>query len=119
MTCVPSEDSDQPGHPPSLIKNLHCPHEDTFGPWLPKKAKTDQIGGMSRLIQVFPGCTGKFLVLSCGGSVCSFAGPQHFFFQNSCENFAYEQEFVYLSVCNFLRLASSVCKQVHLLELLK
>ena len=22
MTCAPSEDSDQPGHPPSLIRNL-------------------------------------------------------------------------------------------------
>ena len=27
----PSEDSDQPGHPPSLI-SLRCPHEETFGP---------------------------------------------------------------------------------------
>ena len=24
MACVPSEDSDQPGHPPSLIKSLLC-----------------------------------------------------------------------------------------------
>ena len=27
MACAPSEDSDQPGHPPSLI-SLHCPHEN-------------------------------------------------------------------------------------------
>ena len=26
--CAPSEDSDQPGHPPSLI-SLHCPHEES------------------------------------------------------------------------------------------
>ena len=31
MTYVPSEDSDQPGHLPSLI-SLHCPHEEAFGP---------------------------------------------------------------------------------------
>ena len=34
MTSVPSEDSDQPGHPPSLI-SLRCPHEETLGPQLP------------------------------------------------------------------------------------
>ena len=31
MTCAPSEDSDQPGYPPSLI-SLCCPHEETLGP---------------------------------------------------------------------------------------
>ena len=31
MACAPSEDSDQPRHPPSLI-NLHCPHEESLGP---------------------------------------------------------------------------------------
>ena len=29
--CVPSKDSDQPGHLPSLI-SLRCPHEETLGP---------------------------------------------------------------------------------------
>ena len=40
---MPSEDSDQPGHPPSFI-NLHCPHKETLGPYLPFKCrvKTDQ-----------------------------------------------------------------------------
>ena len=28
---APSEDSDQPEHPPSLI-SLRCPHEETLGP---------------------------------------------------------------------------------------
>ena len=28
IACAPSEDSDQPGHPPSLI-SLHCPHEES------------------------------------------------------------------------------------------
>ena len=30
MTCAPSEDSDQPAYPPSLI-SLRCPHEETSG----------------------------------------------------------------------------------------
>ena len=29
--CAPSEDSDQRGHPPSLI-SLRCPPEETLGP---------------------------------------------------------------------------------------
>ena len=29
---MPSEDSDQPGHPPSLI-SLRCPHEESLGPY--------------------------------------------------------------------------------------
>ena len=39
--CAPSEDSDQPGHPPILI-SLCCPHEESLGPKLPIKrtAKT-------------------------------------------------------------------------------
>ena len=45
MTCAPSEDSDQPGHPPSL-NGLRCPHEESLDPELPIKgiAKTDQTG---------------------------------------------------------------------------
>ena len=41
MICAPSEDSDQPGHPPSLI-SLRCPHEETLGAQLPteRTAKT-------------------------------------------------------------------------------
>ena len=31
MTHMPSKDSDQPGHSPSLI-SLCCPHEETLGP---------------------------------------------------------------------------------------
>ena len=35
MTCVPSEYSDQPGHPPSLItESIRCPHEESLGPEL-------------------------------------------------------------------------------------
>ena len=41
MTCAPSEDSDQPGHLPSLI-SLRCLHEETMGHKLPTEctAKT-------------------------------------------------------------------------------
>ena len=31
MACAPSEDSDPPGPPPSLI-SLHCPREESLGP---------------------------------------------------------------------------------------
>ena len=39
MSCAPSEDSDQPGHPPSLT-SLRCPYEETFGPWIPNERTT-------------------------------------------------------------------------------
>ena len=56
--CVPSEDSSQPWHPPSLI-SLRCLYEETLGPELPIEytVKTDQSGRMRRLIEVFAGCT--------------------------------------------------------------
>ena len=51
MAGAPSKDSDQPGHPPSLI-SLRCPHEESLVPKLPIEctAKTDQTGRMPRLI---------------------------------------------------------------------
>ena len=41
MACAPSEDTDQPGHPPSL-NSLRCPHDESLDPWLPieRTAKT-------------------------------------------------------------------------------
>ena len=30
VACAPSEDSDQPGHPPNL--SLRCPHVESLGP---------------------------------------------------------------------------------------
>ena len=52
MTCVPSEDSNQPGHPPSLT-SVFTVH--SLGPQGPKvsagwTANTDQPGWMPRLI---------------------------------------------------------------------
>ena len=57
MTCAPSEDSDQPGHPPSwwVAEDpmfLHADSEDS-----------DQTGRMSRLIWVFGGRRGHFVGL--------------------------------------------------------
>ena len=61
MACVPSEDSDQPGHAPSLIRVfsvcwmgsfLHADSEDS-----------DQTGRMPRLIWVFAGCTCHFVAI--------------------------------------------------------
>ena len=45
MTSSPSEDSDQSGHPPSLI-SLCCPHVEAFSSWLPTEctADSDQTG---------------------------------------------------------------------------
>ena len=63
VACAPSEDSDQPGHPPSLIRVfavcsmvakdrsfLHADSEDS-----------DQTGRMPRLIWVFTGRTSHFV----------------------------------------------------------
>ena len=57
MTCAPSEDSDQPGHPQSqwVAEDpmfLHADSEDS-----------DQTGRMSRLIWVFAGHRGHFVGL--------------------------------------------------------
>ena len=63
MTCVPSEDSDQPGHPPSLIRVFTVRSIGSLkGPmFLHVDSKdSDQTGWMPRLIWVFTGCTGHF-----------------------------------------------------------
>ena len=51
--CASSEDSYQPGHPPSPIR-LRCPHEESLGPahW----AHTDDFGHLPSLIRVFAVC---------------------------------------------------------------
>ena len=70
MACAPCENSDQPGHQPSLI-SLHCPDEESLDLKLPieRTANSDQTGRMPRLIWVFAGCTCHFvmrwLILLC------------------------------------------------------
>ena len=65
-----SEDSDQSGHPPSLIRVFACAQ------WVAKdplflhadSEDSDQTGRMPSLIRVFAGRTLILLVLSCRGS---------------------------------------------------
>ena len=68
--CAPSEDSDQPGHPPSLIRVFAVRMKK---PWvlsysLSASEGSDQTGRMPRSIWVFAGHKLIFLVLSCRGS---------------------------------------------------
>ena len=67
--CAPSEDSDQPGYPPSLI-SLRCALNGQLRAqaFFMRTAKTDQFGRMPRLIWVIAGRTTILLVLSWGGS---------------------------------------------------
>ena len=59
MTCAPSDDSDQPGHSPSLTRlfavrtklSTHKAHGED----------SDQTGQMPRLIRVFAGRTGHYI----------------------------------------------------------
>ena len=80
--CAPSEDSDQPWHPPSLIgvfpvhmmkawtlSYLSSEQQRLWSDW----AYSDQTGRMPRLIRVFAGRTLILLVLSWGGSCIWFA----------------------------------------------
>ena len=63
MACAPNEDSDQPGHPPSLIRVFACAQ------WVAKNLSFlpadsegyDQTGRMPRLIGVFSGRTYHFV----------------------------------------------------------
>ena len=71
--CAPSEDSDQPGHPTSLI-SLLCPREERLGPLLPFEhiAKTlIRLGGFPGWSESSLGAYVILLVLSCGGPYTS------------------------------------------------
>ena len=59
MTYAPSENSDQPGHPPSLIRVFAVSMKKA---WASLHSKDpDQTGRMPRLIWVFTGRTGHFV----------------------------------------------------------
>ena len=68
--CAPSEDSDQPGHPPSLIRVLLSAwrNHGSLATHRAHSEDSDQTGRMPRLIWVFAGRTVTLLVLSCCGS---------------------------------------------------
>ena len=74
--CAPSEDSDQPGHPPSLIR-VFAVRIKKLGPldthWAHSE-DSDQTGRMPRQIWVFAGRTATLLVLSRGGSIMELPG---------------------------------------------
>ena len=70
MACATSEDSDQPGHPPSLIRvfAVHMKKAWVLSyPWAHRE-DSDQTGQMPRLIWVFAGRTVILLVVWWGGS---------------------------------------------------
>ena len=71
MTCVPSEDSDQPGiHLASLI-SLCCPYEETLGPYLSTEciAKTlSRLGGCPGCSESLLGAQIILLIWLCCGS---------------------------------------------------
>ena len=72
--CAPSKDSDQPGHPPSVIRVFACAQ------WVAKDPRflhadsedSDQTGRMPRVIWVFAGRTLILLVLPCRGSIITW-----------------------------------------------
>ena len=68
--CASREDSDQPGHPPSLIRvfAVRMKKRWTLSFPLAHSEDSDQTGRMSRLIWVFAGRKLILLVLSCRGS---------------------------------------------------
>ena len=63
MTWAPSEDSDQPGHPPSLIRVFTVAKDLSF--LQTDREDSDQIVWLPRLIRVFAGTQVILLVLSC------------------------------------------------------
>ena len=70
MSFAPSEDSDQPGHLPSLIRVFTISMEKVWSlanQWAHSE-DSDQTGRMPRLIRVYAGRTVILLVLSWGGS---------------------------------------------------
>ena len=75
MACAPSEYSDQPGHPPSLISVFAVHMKKTWVLRYPSSAQRRLITGrMPRLIWVFAGRTVILLVLSWGGSIDAVLG---------------------------------------------
>ena len=80
MACTPSEDSDQPGHPPSLIRVFAVRMKKAWVLSYPLSASedSDQTGRMPRLIWVFAGHT-ILLVLPCGSSNGDFLWCLYFY----------------------------------------
>ena len=84
MARVPSKDSYQPGHLPSLIRVFAVHMKKAWILSYPLSEHSDQAGWMPRLIWVFTGCIVILLVLSlirlggCPGWSESSLGTSHF-----------------------------------------
>ena len=59
MACAASEDSDQPGHPPTLTRvfAVHMKKDWVLSYPMSAQQRLNQTGRMPRLIWVFTGCT--------------------------------------------------------------
>ena len=79
MACAPSEDSDQPGHPPSLFRLFAVRMKKCLVLSYPLSALrgSAQTGRMCRLSWVFAGRTVILLVLSWGGSFTYIKSRKH------------------------------------------
>ena len=79
MACAPSEDSDQPGHPPSLIRVFAVRMKKAWVLSYPLGASKDsyQTGRMPSLIWVSAGRTVILLVLSWGDSIINMKIKHH------------------------------------------
>ena len=67
MTCAPSEDSDRPGHLPSLLRVFHVRMKKKLALkyLLSASEDSDQNGRMPRLIRIFAGHTSHFVCCFC------------------------------------------------------
>ena len=74
VACAPSEDSDQPGHPPSLIRVFTCAQRVAQDPnFLQADSEdTDQTGQMPKLIWVFARRTCHFVGFVMRWLICCF-----------------------------------------------
>ena len=87
MTCVPSKDSDQPGHPPSLIRVfVVCMKTQWALNYRAHGEDSDQTGWMPRLIWVFAGHTSLCWFCHAAAQICCccvvvlwFYGPSTLF----------------------------------------
>ena len=81
MVIAPSEDSDQPGHPPSLLRAFACTQWVDKGSLLlqANSEDSDTTGHLPRLIRVFAGCTCHFIGFVMRGSCRKILRSSHQF----------------------------------------
>ena len=90
--CAPSEDSDQPGHPPSLIRCPVWSESSLCAQWVAKDPSflsvdsedSDQTGRMHRLIWVFAGRTDHLVGFVMRRLIYEKNGTKIFICWNNC-----------------------------------